>query len=94
MTPLGQARLAARHLASSRRALGMIFPKLPEPELLRATIAAYNARIGLVAGQILAGRDVDEVTTIGPSGRGDYSTDVEKRANRLRIRAPEVFPAP
>lgn len=93
-TPLGQARLAARHLRSSFRLLRAIFPSLPEQLVFRASIAAYNARIGAVAGQLATGMDVDAVTTRGPSGMPDYSADVLKRAARLEQRDHVTFPPP
>jgi len=93
-TPLGQARLAARHLRSSFRVLRAVFPQLPEQLVLRASIAAYNARIGAVAAQLATGTDVDAVTTPGPSGLPDYSRDVLDRASRLSRRDPITFPPP
>lgn len=93
LTPLGQARLAATHLASSMRFLRAVFPQLDGERVLRATIAAYNARIGAVAMQLVAGADVDAVTTAGrdPDGvaRPNYSRDVLARAARLQ----HLFPA-
>lgn len=94
LTPLGQARLAARHLASSYRLLKLVSPLLPEDLIRQASVAAYNARIGSVALQLLNGSDVDAVTTPGPSGHPDYSRDVLQRAERLRARAPDLFPTP
>jgi hypothetical protein len=93
LSPLGQARLAAEHLSSSLRLLRAVFPQTDGERVLRASIAAYNARIGAVAMQLLAGADVDAVTTPGPSGRPDYSADVLARAARLRAAAPQLFPA-
>jgi hypothetical protein len=86
-TPLGQLRAAARHLASSRRLLRLIFPALDDVTILRASVASYNARIGAVAAQLSTGRDVDEVTT-----GGDYSRDVLHRAARLEQRDHLNFP--
>jgi hypothetical protein len=91
-TPLGQARLAARHLRSSYRILRAMFPALADGLVLAASIAAYNARIGAVAAQLVAGADVDAVTTAGPSGRADYSSDVLARAAKLERRDPITFP--
>jgi hypothetical protein len=91
-TPLGQARLAARHLRSSFRVLRAVFPAVPEQLIERAAIAAYNARVGAVAAQLATGTDVDAVTTPGPSGKPDYSADVLKRAYRLEQRDHVLFP--
>jgi hypothetical protein len=94
LSPLGQARLAARHLASSLRLLHAVFPALPTDRLLEAAVCAYNARIGAVAAQLNAGKDPNLVTTKGPSGVPDYGRDVLARAERLRRRAPSIFPPP
>jgi hypothetical protein len=61
--------------------------------ILQASIASYNARIGAVVMQIIVGRDVDAVTTPGPSGHPDYSADVLKRSVNLENRAPTIFPS-
>lgn len=90
LTPLGQARQAAQELAANERLLVAALPGQPFGVIQRAAVAAYNARVGSVAAQVMAGRDPDEVTTKGPSGRGDYSSDVYARAERL-IRAG-LFP--
>ncbi len=94
LTPLGQARLAARHLASSRRLLGSMFPGLPLTKIEAAMLAAYNARIGRVAAQLSVGASVDAVTTPGSTGKPDYSADVLARAARLERQHPDLFPPP
>ncbi len=94
LTPEGQARCAAGELAANRRLFQVAFPALTADMLERASIAAYNARLGAVAMQLLAGADVDAVTTKGPSGRPDYSADVLKRAATLERRDPLHFPPP
>jgi len=81
--PRGQADLAAKELAGNYRLLGLLFPQMPHAMLEQAMCSAYNAWLGKVAGQIAAGRNPDEVTTPGPSGRGDYGSDVLQRADRL-----------
>lgn len=91
-TPLGQFRLAARHLASSERLLRLVFPRFDALMIRRGTIASYNARIGAVAAQLSTGRDPDAVTSIGPSGLPDYSRDVLARAYRLEQRDHVLFP--
>jgi hypothetical protein len=48
---------------------------LPDDQVLRAGLAAYDAGIDAVARAIAAGSDVDSVTT-----RGDFSADVLDRA--------------
>lgn len=83
LTPLGQARHAAAELAANLRLLRAALPGQPEDLLQRASVAAYNARLGAVAAQIMAGRDIDGVTTRGPSGKGDYSADVYRRMEAL-----------
>ena len=88
LTPLGQARQAAQELAANERLLTATLPRQPQGVIQRAAVAAYNARIGAVAAQVMAGRDVDEVTS--PKGAGDYSRDVFARAERL-VRAG-LFP--
>ncbi len=90
----GQAVFVCRHLASSRRVLRAAFPTLGLDLLERSAIAAYNAGIRRVAAQLHAERDPDAVTTPGPSGSPDYSRDVLARAERLRRRAPDLFPEP
>ncbi len=94
LSPEGQARAAATELAANRRLFKAAFPTLSDAALERASIAAYNARLGAVAMQLVAGADPDAVTTKGPSGRPDYSADVLKRAAALERRDPLHFPPP
>lgn len=91
-TVVGQARRAAWKLAANLRVLRAALPGQPDDLLQRAAVAAYNARLGAVAAQLLSGRDIDSVTTAGPSGRGDYSADVFQRAQKLVDAG--VFPRP
>lgn len=92
LTPLGQARFTAHKLARNERILRVVFPALDAVILRKAAIAAYNARLGAVAQQLYAGRDVDSVTSAGPTGHGDYSADVLRRAYRLEQRDHVLFP--
>lgn len=91
-TPRGQFTRAAQELAANWRILALAFPLVHADLIERGSIAGYNARLGAVAMQIAAGRDVDAVTTAGPSGKGDYSGDVLARAKKLVDLG--VFPAP
>lgn len=92
LTVEGQARSAAGEIAANRRIFRAVFPAISDELLERASIAAYNARLGAVVGQVVAGADVDAVTTKGSSGLPDYSRDVLARAARLEARDPVMFP--
>ena len=83
LTPLGQARKAAAEIAANLHLLSIALPRQPQGVVDRAAVAAYNARLGLVANQLMAGRDPDAVTSPGPSGKPDYSADVYTRAATL-----------
>jgi hypothetical protein len=78
LTPLGQARKAASEIAANLRLLRLTFQGQPGDLLERASVAAYNARLGAVAAQIMSGRDVDAPTT-----QENYSADVYRRAEQL-----------
>ncbi len=89
-TPLGQFEAIAEQLAANLRVFRLSFPTVDLKTLLRAAVAAYNASMGAVVGQLQVGADVDAVTTAGPSGHPDYSADVLARATLL-VRAG-LFP--
>ncbi len=90
LTAIGQARKAAAQLAANLRLLRLALPRQPDDLLQQAAIAGYNARLGAVAAQVMAGANPDAVTTAGPSGKGDYSADVLAKAQAL-VRAG-IFP--
>jgi hypothetical protein len=86
LTPIGQARHAAEEIARNLVLFRAANASQPDDVLQRAAVAAYNAAKGSVAGQLLAQRDVDLVTT------GDnYSADVFRRAEGLTRQG--IFPA-
>ncbi len=92
LTVEGQARAAASEIAANQRIFRAVFPAISDELLERASIAAYNARLGAVAAQVFANADVDAVTTKGAAGVPDYSRDVFAHARRLEARDPVTFP--
>jgi hypothetical protein len=89
-TPFLQARWACGVLRDAREELKAY---REHPLFERAVVARYNASFNAVRAGLDAG-DPDLFTTVGPSGRGDYGSDVLARRDRLRAADPARFPPP
>jgi hypothetical protein len=86
-----QAAAACAQLHLARQQLMEAGIATTHPLFLRCVVARYNTSLERVLAGLAAG-DPDISTTIGPSGKPDYSRDVLGRRDALRARYPTVFP--